>query len=268
MPFTGEVDLTGILAKLGDDSHGLQPAARLNTEEQTEGIFRASWGAVDMSSSVALNGVPRLVWDVNGYYRDLGIGWPFKPSKSDLRVAYHQKKGWESHHLTYVLKQLLDPEVRAKYDARPLGKFMRDRYVIAAEMRALSRAAAKESSGRGEVITVGDLIREDEEKFPSVDPQKPVRVSDWNWGYYLLKSREYESTNLIKWQEMLVREFAVRGMVVVVSIGYIGETRKKFDVHSYDGHTIIFLAENEEPTIGLAGAAVSEYQALNREKDK
>jgi hypothetical protein len=272
MPFTGEIDPSEFIANLGDPASrkALRPVntPRVYDEPdrpadlpESDEPFRGSWQEIDMSTSMGLNAVPKLIWDVNGYYRSFGIGWPFRPSRGDLRLAYHEKRGWESERLTYILKLLLDPETRDEYDSSPLGHLYRDKYILAAEMRKLSKVAAEVSEENGKVVTVEDLVEEHEREFPKLPELPSGKHIYWNWGYYLLKTRKYGPDNLAKWQEYLVKSFAEKEVVAKISIGYIGKTQRRYSIIEHDGRVIFFLNENEEPTEELAETAVSLYTA-------
>jgi hypothetical protein len=273
MPFTGSVDLTEILDNLGDPHHGLKadPKPTLNPKEQKEDlIYQATLGPVDMSTQTALEGAWDLIWDVNGYYRALGVGWPFRARKIDLRVAYQERGGKDSEYLTYVLKQLLDPEVRAAYDKTPLGKRFRDKYLELEEERLAAKVAQELSETTGKLITKDDLVRdinEEREKdllkeLPKLDPILNI----WNWGYYLLKSRKNEYDNLIEWQRLLTKAFAAEGLVQFISIGYIGNTEEEFVIKQWNGKTIFFINEGTSPSLELAETAVSQNRSLNGRK--
>src|SRR5438067_12657373 len=132
MPVTGQVDISDIIGSLGDLYHGLKAAdgpARNTDEQEEDQIYRATWGPVDISTQTCLERAWDLIWDVNGYYRALGVQWPFKDGRKDLRVAYHERGGPDDEYLTYVFKQLLQPKVRSDYDKSPLGSRFRDKYV-------------------------------------------------------------------------------------------------------------------------------------------
>ncbi len=84
-------------------------------------------GPVAWSTSVVMERWPTVVYDTNGYYASLGVTpWA---TRDDLRRAYVSKGGELSPRLTYIMSQLLDPEVRRRYDSTPIGSFYYDDYV-------------------------------------------------------------------------------------------------------------------------------------------
>lgn len=264
MPITGSIDVSDIIANLGDDSHGLRAGAdRYVPEEEDDQVFLASSGPVLMSSQTALAPVWKPIWDGNGYYRALGVQSPYRPRKGDLRRAYQRSQGWKSERLTYYMKQLLTPKVREEYDALPLGKRLRDKYVIAEEVAQLAQVAAEESVERGEVVTVDRLITEHKmvERATRKPPQRSSEAG-WIWGYYLLNSRKYDQDDLAAWQALLISVFSARSVVTRFSIGYSGITEQPFQVVSHDDTHIIFLHENHSPSLDDAEAAASTYITL------
>lgn len=101
--------------------------------------FRTGGGPAERSTSLELEPWPSVVWDVNGYYRALGVD--FRATRKQLLTAYLQLNGQEDEYLTYVFKQLLDPEIRRKYDAAPFGGRFLDLYVME-DLKALARRLA------------------------------------------------------------------------------------------------------------------------------
>lgn len=271
MPIVGEVDVSAILEKLGDPSHGLKPAGSKEAyipQEEREEVYRASWGESDMSTSVTIKPVPVVIWDVNNYYRDLGFSWPFRPTRRELRLAYQALNGQDSERLTYCFKQLLQPAIRAAYDRTPLGSRYDDKYVKEENKRKLGPIAKEVSEEEGRLVTVDELVeRENQAQRALRELPPPSKNYIWNWGYYAYKSRKYDPEILEQWQTLLVQEFASRGLAVVISIGYIGEVDDEIVIKTHEGKTVIFLNENTHPTIELAQTAVSKYKA-HRQKGK
>ncbi len=273
MPVTGEVDISGILANLGDPTHGLKAAKPLVPHESY--VYRASLDEIDMHSSVALAVVPTYVWDVNGYYRDLGIPWPYKPTKRQLQQAFLARDGHSSERLTYCMKQLLNKEIREEYDAMPLGSHYTDKYAIEDQMIVLTEEASKRSVVDGKLVTVEDLVQEYEERLglnretdDAIEPEPDLpHHNRWEWGYYNLDSRQYNDEPLKRWQSLLVSELSSRGLEIVFSLGFVGGTEKKTDVREHDGRMVFFLQEHTNPTPELAETAVSQYCSLKGTDD-
>ena len=100
------------------------------------------FGPAEFSPSLAVDTFPSIVWDSNGYYRDLGLG--VKASKTEIRDRYIELDGESSVRLTMIASVLLNDERRRKYDGTPLGSFFFDE-----EIESLIRSQiADENLGR------------------------------------------------------------------------------------------------------------------------
>lgn len=219
-------------------------------------IWRATYrGPLDASTCTEL-AVPYCpAWDVNHYYRSLGVQWPYTATKKELRLGYQANNGPNDEKLTYYLKQLLDPEIRKAYDRTPLGKRFQDKYAIEEGMRKLSEKAAEVSESAGKMVTIEDLILEHEKEKPEKPKEIDSRYINWEWSFYLCNSRKYDVEALAEWQSLLISAFAQRGIKWKISVGYIGNTKKAFVVRPHDGRVVFFLNENETPTPELANRA-------------
>ena len=219
-------------------------------------IFRATYrGPLDVSTCTDLAVIHRPIWDVNKYYRSLGIESPYKPTKKELRLGYQSVNGQDSERLTYYFKQLLDPDIRKAYDWMPLGSRFQDKYVIEEGMRKLSKKASEVSGETGKMVTIEDLIEDFEKGRPTKPKEIQSEYLNWEWSFYLCNSRKYNVEALAEWQQLLVSAFAERGVRWKISVGYIGNTKKPFVVRPHEGRVIFFLNENETPTMELARKA-------------
>lgn len=265
--FTGFLDATPFIDKLGDGSQGLRAAGvRYDTDDlydETDRPFVASSGPIQFSTSTTLARSPEVIWDNNRYYRDLGIGWPYRPAKGELKKAYQKVKGWKSDRITYCMKQLLNRKIRHEYDSMPLGELYRDDYVRAEEARNLKDVASEVSEEMGKTVTVQDLLngaklrRETEKILESSDGS-----ATWEWGYYLLQTRIYEYESLPNWQSYLITAFNNLGLKKSISLGYAGNTDEPFVVIEHEGRDIFFINENVIPTLEIAEAAASHFISL------
>lgn len=121
-------------------------------------------GPLECSTTLKVEPWPSIAWDPNGYYRELGVS--HRAGRRELREAYQRLGGQHSRRLTYILHQLLDPEVRAAYDATPFGSVFLDDYV-AEDVR---RHSARESAARRALALARGDIR----------PDEPLEVVDWD----------------------------------------------------------------------------------------
>lgn len=271
------IDATQFINRLGDPDMARQLRGETPRHQEINRdvpkdenrIFRATYrGPLDASTCTDLAVIYQPVWDVNHYYRSLGIEWPYKPTKKELRLAYQSVNGQDSERLTYYFKQLLDPAVRKAYDSMPLGKRYQDKYVIEEGMRVLSEKAAEVSDQTGKMVTIEDLITEYEKEKPEKPKKIDSQYIDWEWSFYLCNSRKYDVTALAEWQSFLISAFAKRGIKWKISVGYIGNTKAPFVVRPHEGRVIFFLNENETPTPELAKKATGPKNRSRHRKTK
>jgi hypothetical protein len=271
------IDATQFINRLGDPESARQLRGEAPQKQEINRdvpkdenrIFRATYrGPLDASTCTDLAVISPPVWDVNFYYRSLGIEAPYKPTKKELRLAYQEVNGQDSERLTYHFKQLLDPDVRKAYDRMPLGSRYQDKYVIEEGMRKLSEKAAEVSDQTGRMVTVEDLIDDFEKGKPTKPKELIPNYIDWEWSYYLCNSRKYDVTALAEWQQLLINAFAKRSVRWKISVGYVGNTKAPFVVRSHEGRVVFFLNENETPTPELANRATGPRKRSKTRKTK
>lgn len=228
-------------------------------------------GAKVCSTSVALEPWPSIVFDVNGYYRALGVG--FRATRRELMDAYMARGGQSDEYLTYVLKQLLNPAVRREYDAQPSGCRYMDRYLIdelkrrailaAVEVRKKGGTATASSVLSDWGFTVEDAVFDDPEgaaqEVAEVDiPQdmgeddldQPVS-SRWMYSYYMWRFSAMESTGRIvfgmpAWQQAIIAKANERGWRLNFAVGAMGRKEiSRVAVLSVDGTTVMLIRSEE-----------------------
>jgi hypothetical protein len=217
-------------------------------------------GELEFSTSQALVRWPYVVWDVNAYYSTLKV----RPSASnrEIREAYFRQKGHNSVRLTYIVKQLLDPQVRRAYDSCRPGSTFFDRYVaeyvkhkaMEDHRREFGRSLSMEEQAEEGLDTL-DLTQFANQEIDLEGRHSPVIGSVWKWGYYLWKTSSYDIDKLAAWQQALCvafsdspRRFAVGLMAgdrqaQVVQVGY---------------HSVAFINVNVDPTPILARTIFSD----------
>jgi hypothetical protein len=223
------------------------------------------------SSETALDLFPRVCWDVNGYYRSLGVHW--RAPRKELREAYQVLDGQASVWLTYVLRQLLDPAVRRAYDQSPLGEpFLDDDFV----QEGIKRKAYEEAYRRtmDGVVTERDEVLDEwgltavpaDNANPDdrVDTDAPVGQDEphsqetWEYSFYLWRTILRSLPTLQRWQELILRELSVCRSTVRFAVGMIGKEQAPYVLGSREKDFIIFLNEDCLPTAELAAQAVHE----------
>lgn len=148
------------------------------------------------STSTDLVKVPQVVWDVNGYYKSLGV--PCDASRSEIRSAYQRCRGQESAWLTMVVKTLLGPE-RLDYDSVPLGQLYVDEVVL----RFAQRVALDRQHSLGDEACGEETL-------------------DWPaWGWWSFRSRRRDFAELDGVRDHLVRKLSEIGVAgVKVALGW------------------------------------------------
>jgi hypothetical protein len=222
-----------------------------------------------------------FAWDVNGWYRTVGVRWPYADATSGmLSRAYIATGGQSSARATYYLKRLLDKPSRAAYDAMPLGEVFLDDQYVQDEMKAKAQAEASRRSQGGtftNAVSVldewGYLLRDDakddldaesglvqDEVAPEADVFEPT---EWTYAYWLWRSRGCGPTRfgttarLEQWQSLLVSALSVRKARVNLAVGLMGRQPQDYVVGRFDGHYVVFLNDAMEPTQKMAVQAAN-----------
>lgn len=210
-------------------------------------------GQAARSTSLELAAWPSVVWDVNGYYHCLGVGWA--ASRKQLMQGYLAADGQSDDYLTYVLSQLLNPRVRREYDACPQGTKYFDRYVEA-EIKRRAAAMAEVYGTSAETVLNNwgfEFVRDDEEvDIPQEDGEDrrsstPAPESaSWPYGYYLWRLRRADEVLVTVeamqcWQEAIAAECQRRKVVLSFGVGAMGPRAGSVaQVMSVDGVTVVF----------------------------
>lgn len=260
---------------------------------KTPGLLH--YGAVSRSTSQVLEAWPSVVWDVNGYYHALGVG--FRATRKQLLRAYHAQSGQHDEYLTYVFSQLLSPVIRRIYDAQPLGATFLDQYVeMALKRRALQ--AARRRQAAGEAITPKEVLDEWGFVIPEKDPSRPEKdhfsqreegegpseeqvdipkesredtpetpTEDWPYNYYgwrlsTIRDHAEDLRSMQAWQEAIAAECHRRGVVVRFAVGLIGHSRLgRIMTLSVASDTVVFISTEHVGSIDeLAVQAVQRLQ--------
>jgi hypothetical protein len=220
--------------------------------------YAVETGPMEFTSCVGLQRWPLIVWDVNAYYAELGIPW--MATRSEIREAYQRRHGDTSDRLTYIVKQLLDPEVRDQYDACQPGAVFFDRYIAAYVKNQMLRDHVIEHGRILNFEEVEDLNTIDLSKymnrpFDTVTPEGQNVPSRWRWGFYLWASDDYDTAKLRQWQGLLIEALARKGAVLNLSVGLVGGSLEPMKVEAVGYRVVAFLSDTEQPIPQLAEAA-------------
>lgn len=271
MGFRADLDIESYLEQVGFAGPRPEPEIVL-----PEAPVRRGAGPVDFTTCTEL-APSYTVWDANGWYRALGFTWPYRGiTKTALRLAYYAVGGQDSERLTYYVNRLLRPQVRAEYDATPLGEiFWGDKYVhqtirTNASLEAGRRNARGEHADQESVMDSWGLYTPtDEVEVPSAseksersDPSPSVWA--WRYGYYLWKSVTYDPDRLSRWQDLLVAAFAAAGARRRISVGFMGGNPRRALQLDLGDRVVLFLHEEQEPTEELATRLADNVIAENR----
>jgi hypothetical protein len=269
MGFRPDLDLSGILSSF--DRWVTPDQEDVDDAPESDGIkfaepTRLGWGPLEWSASTEL--ATRIVfrWDVNGYYAALGV----KPevTRKELREAYQAKDGQSSVRLTHILKMLLNPEIRKRYDETPLGEPFFDEMSEADLKRRAHREAGRRSAA-GKVVSGEDVLGE--WGFTLLDPgvdtvtsnrqDSSRQAAQWSYSYYGWKTNSFltDVDVLQQWQAAISRTAADRLVTQLVSIGVTGSSDRPFILKEVDGRMVIFFSEGEEPTDTIARQAIDEF---------
>ncbi len=234
-------------------------------------------GGVSMvSSSKSLERYPSVCWDVNGYYRELGVSW--RATRRQLMEAYRDSGGPNSDRLTYVFRQLLQSSIRREYDAMPPGSVFLDDYVQQQILHNAKMEAARRSN-QGWLCSPERVLEEwgfnltfpsqeedeDDEVDSSMDLWENLDVSEeeegaepWPYSYYRLGTSCQDVLRMVQWQQLLIEEFFDRGIVERFAVGFTGR-HEAFHIGSVDDLPVFYLADTIDPDETTAKALIERY---------
>lgn len=262
----GSVGMDGICTRCS----GLAHEVFLVDCQKPHRAYQDGYRHHEFTTSSDIVSYTQFVWDVNMYYRDLGVH-PHA-TRREIREAYQQAEGWNSERLTYIVKQLLDEEVRALYDSCRPGELFMDRYLIESAERRMEDEVARHFAEGGDRSTLQKIDL-------SHMLNKPLQVVDrgleeeqyerplWSWGFYLWQSGCRDTYRLARWQEHLIRAFKERKEVTRIAIGFCGAHMAcPVEVTKVGNLTIVFLNEREQPTADLAREAADRVDHTRDER--
>lgn len=209
-------------------------------------------------------------WDVNGYYAALGAH-P-RATRRELREAYQAADGQSSAYLTYVFKQLLDPESRAAYDAAPLGSQYLDEYteqmlIQRAYREAGSRCAAGQFTSATEVLDDwGYAVADAPSGVDSVrsagqdQERRPTQSRGWGYSYYGWRTSSYygHAGLLQRWQDALALAATNLRVSPAISLGITAMSEQPFILERVGPTTVVFFSEDADPDPQVAEQAIRE----------
>jgi hypothetical protein len=233
-----------------------EPNAPAYTEEQVEAMYlrpvAVPAGPFEFATTQELEPWPTIVWDVNGYYAELGVAPG--ATRAQLKAAYQARQGWASARLTYILRQLLDPEIRAAYDSSRPGSVFFDEYIARwFHDQSLRDSIAEE----GRLLTLDERIERGQEELDlskymnkpyDLDKALPDEVPlSWRWGYYLYGAYAHNIPLLNQWQSLLLTAKSLKPPKLCVGLLSTSDTRPVRLV-LIGLRLVAFVREDIEPT--------------------
>lgn len=235
-------------------------------------------GPLTCSTETALSVVPAYIFDVNGYYRDLGVD-P-RASIKEIREAYFERDGMNSERLTYIVKQLRNPAIRHEYDRLTLGEIYVDKYVQEElHRRTLDKARERMMRDghdlldmdtvnvyqRGVYEDLGVLLEDDAEELDDIrraaldvlagkSQTDPARPAKFEYSFYVVGSPYWDKIEqrLAEWQEHLVKALARRGVRTQFAVGVFDRPTRSWALAQVGNCEVFLLHHLETPTADLA----------------
>lgn len=253
---------------------------------QEERPYLIGFGPATFSTSTAL--APLVQWcaDANGYYAALGVDW--RAGKRELREAYQARGGPDSAYLTYVLKQLLDTELRAIYNSRELGHPLLDDYVLRS-IRVKVRVNADQETMVRITEFERDFFSSGEEDKPGQEADEPGQEADektlqafldskesdvhdggaspdpgYRYSHYVFRSTAGDRSLLPEWQRLVIESCRRQGIEVSIALGFHGASTDPWLVQRVGYVVVIFFHENRLPDALYADDAVQYIHSIIR----
>jgi hypothetical protein len=271
MPERAALDLSGILNQYRP-LRPPEPERPILDEDPQDPLrfavpVKLGRGALTWSTSTALLPVENPCYDVNGYYRELGVHW--RATRKELAQAYTDLDGQQFPRLTYIFKQLLNPKIREAYDRAPQGEPFLDAYTDE-QLKRRAHTEAHCRVSKGEDISAAQIMDEwgytllTDDEVDSVSPiGKDLIYGDdpWEYSYYAWKTSTYlpDVHRLRRWQELLSTAASQRGVSPRMVIGTTAVSDQPFMLEDVNGNQVIFFSEDASPTLLVAHEAIENY---------
>lgn len=227
-----------------------------------------------VSTSVALVRLPQVVYDVNCYYADLGV--PTDATRRQIKQAYQAKGNTPSPRHAMIVKTLLDPEMRFRYDMVEPGNLWMDEEIAGIERRLRTEAASEANARMGEktfdadfdadhIETAQEILDNERAKYQDgVPPGSALDVTGWSYSYYVWRTDSRDTDRLDRWQKMLVAAIAERRVEIELAVGLVGRSQVPFQIRRSGKRWIVFLSDAVEPNEVIAKLAASRMQVMCR----
>jgi hypothetical protein len=212
-----------------------------------------------------------IVWDVNCYYRELGVAPT--ATRREIKERYLAIEGHGSERITYIVKQLLNPEIRDRYDAIPPGHFLFDQYMLDAVVREIHRQMGESNEAGGEVTDadmvflqevtaqlredLGQVVDSRGSEGQTEEPRAQQRRQTHPWCFYLWRTRR-DDFRVGEWQRLLLTALAERKEVIEFAVGLAGDGMASPWSVAEDGLcSVVYFDDRELPSLAVAQAAAT-----------
>jgi hypothetical protein len=162
-------------------------------------LRRRGRGPLDVSTATELARVYPA--DANGYYAALGFSYGERPTRGEVARAYLARGGQDSVFLTQAAKTLLDPVLRADYDATPVGYPYLDALLCSwlVTLPGIWEVLGEPEEDASEPLYA---VREN----ASVFTHHRADHGSFGWSYYQdVDLGVLDESRLARWQQVLVR---------------------------------------------------------------
>lgn len=228
------------------------PQAQFQIHLHSRG-HQAIWWSTDHRLAVPGSG---FAWDVRGYYRTLGIGFPYvDATKRDLSLGYIAANGEADHWATYCMGQLLSHDVRRRYDAVGLGEDFPDLYTQMEARDAQMRARAQQGqSVASEDDPDGDTEGESQ-RMLDIDPSRghddravPAEADDYPYGVFVnsFDAVQIDPSALSLWQSLIRQEARDMSHRAEVALGILRDA-PDWTVGQVEGRAVVLLGSGHAP---------------------
>ena len=189
-------------------------------------------GETEISTSTDIERWPSMAWDVSWLYGRLGL--TFRATKEQIKNAFlfqsrHHEGG--SHELAYIVKLLLDSELRAEYDScQPLDVFV-DKFLSKQVKEQLMNDPTIVASGDDDEevpegydrINIDEEVRSHEHTIIRSQPQNYIGSFGPEWGWFEEGPKGDTEESFKYWRDRII-ESADWGPNVTVTIIVVGDS--------------------------------------------
>ena len=227
------------------------------------------YGPSEFATTMAVEPWP-FIWDVNLYYRDLGLALPYRHNRKQIRQAYMSNDGHNSNRLTMIVKTLLDPKQRIKYDTMRPGETFIDLEIIDRLHSLLADDGdSNDENDDDDVAPIKELLDELVETMEGyLDRSIP---SDLIWSYYVWNCApmltDARRSLLAEWRGLISKYLAESTCTLdTAGVGFV--SGQGVAVTKVGFRWVFLIGEHAIPNDVLASQAVLEFEHQHNQNHK